>query len=100
MTTPARRDSDSPVADQASPAVSAGSGRRPRPAPVASGADTPVPASDAGPAASRAPARPATLAEVEARCAQLEDENRRLKLLVADLSLRNEALKLVVAKKW
>jgi hypothetical protein len=36
----------------------------------------------------------------EARCAQLEEENRRLKLLVADLILRNEALKLMVSKKW
>lgn len=43
---------------------------------------------------------PDALADLQARCAQLEDENRRLKLLVADLSLRNEALKLVVAKKW
>ena len=37
---------------------------------------------------------------LEARCLQLEDENRRLKFLVADLTLRNEALKLVVSKKW
>ena len=36
----------------------------------------------------------------ETRCAQLEEENRRLKLLVADLTLRNEALKRVVSKKW
>lgn len=36
----------------------------------------------------------------ETRCAQLEEENRRLKFLVADLTLRNEALKLVVSKKW
>lgn len=36
----------------------------------------------------------------EARCNQLEEENRRLKLLVADLILRNEALKMVVSKKW
>ena len=30
----------------------------------------------------------------------LEDENRRLKHLVADLTLDNQALKAVVAKKW
>lgn len=100
MTTPARRDTDSPVADQASRPASAGGGRRPRPAAVASSADAPVPATDRERDASPAPPKPAALAEVEARCAQLEDENRRLKLLVADLSLRNEALKLVVAKKW
>lgn len=34
------------------------------------------------------------------RLKQLEDENRRLKSLVADLTLDNQALKLVVAKKW
>ena len=37
---------------------------------------------------------------IEVRCAQLEDENRRLKLLVADLTLRNEALRQAAAKKW
>lgn len=37
---------------------------------------------------------------IEARCAQLEDENRRLKLLVADLTLRNEALRQAATKKW
>jgi len=31
---------------------------------------------------------------------QLEEENRRLKLAVADLTLRNQALKRVVGKKW
>jgi hypothetical protein len=31
---------------------------------------------------------------------QLEEENRRLKLAVADLTLRNQALKSVVSKKW
>ncbi|MBI5791895.1 MAG: hypothetical protein HZA63_10505 [Rhodocyclales bacterium] len=31
---------------------------------------------------------------------QLEEENRRLKMAVADLTLRNQALKLVVGKKW
>ena len=31
---------------------------------------------------------------------QLEDENRRLKKLVADLSLDNAMLKEVVGKKW
>ena len=36
----------------------------------------------------------------ERRLKQLEDENRRLKSLVADLTLRNEALRLVVSKKW
>ena len=34
------------------------------------------------------------------RLQQLEDENRRLKHLVADLTLDNAALKDVVAKKW
>ena len=31
---------------------------------------------------------------------QLEAENQRLKMAVADLTLRNQALKLVVGKKW
>ena len=30
----------------------------------------------------------------------LEDENRRLKTLVADLTLDNQMLKAVVARKW
>lgn len=30
----------------------------------------------------------------------LERENRRIKLLVAEITLRNQALKLVVSKKW
>ena len=34
------------------------------------------------------------------RLKQLEDENRRLKHLVADLTLDNQALKAVVANKW
>jgi len=34
------------------------------------------------------------------RLKQLEDENRRLKHLVADLTLDNQALKCVVAKKY
>jgi putative transposase len=34
------------------------------------------------------------------RLQELEEENRRLKLLVAELTLRNQALKLVVSKKW
>jgi putative transposase len=34
------------------------------------------------------------------RLQQLEDENRRLKHLVADLTLDNAALKDVLAKKW
>lgn len=34
------------------------------------------------------------------RLRTLEDENRRLKGLVADLTLDNQALKAVVAKKW
>lgn len=34
------------------------------------------------------------------RLKALEDENRRLKSLVADLTLDNQALKLVVSKKW
>jgi putative transposase len=34
------------------------------------------------------------------RLKSLEDENRRLKQLVADLTLDNQALKAVVSKKW
>jgi putative transposase len=34
------------------------------------------------------------------RLRALEDENRRLKQMVADLSLDNQALKLVLTKKW
>ena len=34
------------------------------------------------------------------RLKQLEDENRRLKVIVADLSLDNKILKDVVSKKW
>ena len=34
------------------------------------------------------------------RLKQLEDENRRLKKIVADLTLDNQALKDVVSKKW
>ena len=34
------------------------------------------------------------------RLKQLEDENRRLKKLVAELSLDKEALKSVLEKKW
>jgi putative transposase len=34
------------------------------------------------------------------RLKQLEDENRRLKHLVADLTLDNQALKAISAKKW
>jgi len=34
------------------------------------------------------------------RLKQLEDENRRLKHLVADLTLDNQALKFVVSKKY
>jgi putative transposase len=34
------------------------------------------------------------------RLKQLEDENRRLKHLVADLTLDNQALKLVVGKRF
>jgi putative transposase len=34
------------------------------------------------------------------RLKQLEDENRRLKQIVADLTLDNAALKDVLAKKW
>jgi len=34
------------------------------------------------------------------RLKQLEEENQRLKSLVADLTLRNEALKRMVSKKW
>lgn len=30
----------------------------------------------------------------------LEEENQRLKMAVADLTLRNQALKTVVGKKW
>lgn len=39
------------------------------------------------------------LSEVK-RLKQLEDENRRLKQIVADLTLDNAALKDVLAKKW
>jgi len=34
------------------------------------------------------------------RLRQLEEENRRLKQMVADLSLDNQALKEVLKKKW
>ncbi|PUB81956.1 MAG: hypothetical protein DBP02_04475 [gamma proteobacterium symbiont of Ctena orbiculata] len=34
------------------------------------------------------------------RLKQLEEENKRLRALVADLALRNQALKRVVSKKW
>ena len=34
------------------------------------------------------------------RLKQLEEENRRLRLLVADLTLSNQTLKMAVAKKW
>jgi putative transposase len=34
------------------------------------------------------------------RLKELEDENRRLKSLVADLTLDNQALKAVLGKKW
>jgi putative transposase len=34
------------------------------------------------------------------RLRALEEENRRLKHIVADLTLDNTALKAVVAKKW
>ena len=40
-----------------------------------------------------------TVSEAQ-RLKQLEDENRRLKHLVADLTLDNQALKAVVGKKW
>lgn len=34
------------------------------------------------------------------RLKQLEEENQRLKSIVADLTLRNQALKRIVSKKW
>ena len=34
------------------------------------------------------------------RLKQLEEENRRLRSIVADLTLSNQALKLAVSKKW
>jgi len=34
------------------------------------------------------------------RLRQLEDENRRLKSVVADLTLDNQALKTVLGKRW
>lgn len=34
------------------------------------------------------------------RLKQLEEENRRLRSLVADLTLSNQALKLAISKKW
>ena len=40
-----------------------------------------------------------TVSEAQ-RLKQLEDENRRLKHLVADLTLDNQALKAVLGKKW
>lgn len=48
----------------------------------------------------KAPASAEDKSAIEARCAHLEDENHRLKLLVADLTLRNEALKVAASKKW
>nr|MCP5303837.1 transposase [Chromatiaceae bacterium]MCP5313564.1 transposase [Chromatiaceae bacterium] len=36
----------------------------------------------------------------ERRLKELEEENQRLRSLVADLTLRNEALKNVMSKKW
>jgi hypothetical protein len=46
------------------------------------------------------PERDARKAVEERYLRQLEEENRRLKMAVADLTLRNQALKLVVGKKW
>ena len=40
-----------------------------------------------------------TVSEAQ-RLKELEDENRRLKHLVADLTLDNQALKAVLGKKW
>jgi putative transposase len=40
-----------------------------------------------------------TVSEAQ-RLKQLEDENRRLKHLVADLTLDNQSLKAVLGKKW
>ena len=40
-----------------------------------------------------------TVSEAQ-RLRHLEDENRRLKHLVADLTLDNQALKAVLGKKW
>jgi putative transposase len=37
---------------------------------------------------------------VARRLKHLEEENRRLRVLVADLTLSNQALKRVVEKKW
>ena len=61
------------------------------------------------PHASASPSRPTTagsrsmagieLSEMQ-RLKQLEDENRRLKQIVAEQSLDIQALKAVVAKKW
>lgn len=45
-------------------------------------------------------AQDARNAAEESYLRQLEEENRRLKMAVADLTLRNQALKLVVSKKW
>ena len=47
-----------------------------------------------------APTRDAGKAVEESYLRQLEEENRRLKMAVVDLTLRNQALKLVVGKKW
>ena len=47
----------------------------------------------------RAKFRPKEVADMQ-RLKQLEEENQRLKAIVADLTLRNHALKRVVTKKW
>lgn len=39
-------------------------------------------------------------ASLEKRMNKLENENRRLRSIVAELTLRNQALKRVVDKKW
>lgn len=43
--------------------------------------------------------RPKEMTDMQ-RLKQLEDENQRLRSIVADLTLRNQALKRVVTKKW
>lgn len=39
-------------------------------------------------------------AKEDRRLKKLEEENRRLRAIVADLTLRNQALKTVMSKKW
>ena len=53
-----------------------------------------------GPAGERYRGRAGEIVSEARRLKALEDENRRLKHLVADLTLDNQALKALSAKKW